>query len=176
MPGQVVTKVSRPQHPVWVPGQEGNDATAPREPWGWDHVQHPHQHPLRMSCQLERAPPGTLVLNPRGRLQMSVRKRRGWRGGEGTVLSWPVRRQRAPRSSFILPMRPGRNPGNCPQSQQRQHHSFVFWEQLLESGIPKAGGYSRDWRMIGASSVKQLWKLAEKCETSELLRRFGQMW
>lgn len=53
--------------------------------------------------------------------------------------------------------------------------SFIFWKWLLEPGIPRAGGYSRDWHMIGTSSVKQLWKFAEKCETSELLRLFGQL-
>lgn len=92
------------------------------------------------------------------------------------VLSWAARRRRVPGSSFILPMRLGHNLGNCPQSQCRQHRSFVFWEWLSELGIPGAGGYTRDRRMIRARSVKQLWKFAEKCETSELLRHFGQMW
>lgn len=39
MPCQVVTKASCPQHLVWVCGREGNDAAAPRELWGWGHVQ-----------------------------------------------------------------------------------------------------------------------------------------
>lgn len=43
-------------------------------------------------------------------------------------------------------------------------------------GMPWLGAFSRQQRIIGVSSVKQLWKLAEKCERSELLRHFGQMW
>lgn len=50
-----------------------------------------------------------------------------------------------------------------------------FGSGSRELGIPGAGGCSTDWCVIGASSVKQLWKFAEKCKTSELLRRFGQM-
>lgn len=72
MPCQAVTKVSCPQHPAWGPGREGSDAAAPREPRSWGHVQHAHQHLLSTGCELERAPPGTLVLKPQGRLQMGV--------------------------------------------------------------------------------------------------------
>lgn len=49
-----------------------------------------------------------------------------------------------------------------------------FQEQLWEQGIPRAVGSCRHWPMSRAGSAEQLWELAEKCRTPELLSCCGQ--
>lgn len=99
-------------------------------------------------------------------------------GGHGMERGMPGAsfqdREEEPVSAFLLPVRPAQS-GQLPLSPA-QHRSFLFQERLSVPGMPWLGAFSRQQRIIGASSVKQLWKLAEKCERSELLRHFGQMW